>query len=276
MKILVRSFFLMIFVFTSVPTWAADNSFPGRVEKKYKDVPVFEMKQLYEMMDKVVIVDTRSSLEYETLHIKGAYNIPVASNSFEQDLLKFREKTDKPIVFYCNGRTCYKSYIAVTKAMKINVDDTHAYDAGVFEWARAYPKNTILLGKSLVDANELITKDHYESKLLDPETFSIRVSELGRKALVLDVRDKFQRAGIGFFPGNERWVSLDQREKLGRYIKQAVDKQKVLFIYDEVGKQVRWVQYALEQAGLKKYYFMDKGAKGYYAMLASPEWNVKH
>jgi hypothetical protein len=34
-----------------------------------------------------------------------------------------------------------------------------------------------------------------------------------------------------------------------------------------VGKQVRWLQYELEKAGLKKYYFMKKGASGYYDSL---------
>jgi len=40
-----------------------------------------------------------------------------------------------------------------------------------------------------------------------------------------------------------------------------------LFIYDEVGQQVRWFQYALEKEGIKNYYFMEKGAVGYSAML---------
>jgi hypothetical protein len=42
-----------------------------------------------------------------------------------------------------------------------------------------------------------------------------------------------------------------------------------LFIYDEVGKQVRWLQYTIEELGLKNYYFMDKGAKAYYSSIAT-------
>jgi hypothetical protein len=89
---------------------------------------------------------------------------------------------------------------------------------------------------------------------------------------VIDVRDKFQRAGIGFYPGLEKWASLDDRRKLNRYIEKAKYENKTLFIYDEVGSQVRWLQYALEKAGIKNYYFMEKGARAYYDMIAKIEW----
>ena len=90
---------------------------------------------------------------------------------------------------------------------------------------------------------------------------------MGNKGLILDVRDKFQRGAAGLFPGMERWASLDDRQKLNTYIEQAKKENRTLFIYDEVGKQVRWLQYALEQANFSNYYFMDKGAKAYYAEM---------
>ena len=89
--------------------------------------------------------------------------------------------------------------------------------------------------------------------------------------MVLDVRDLYQRAGVGFYPGKERWVSLDDKAKLTKFLEKAKAKKKVLFIYDEVGKQVRWLQYALEEMGIKDYYFMNKGAKAYYASIS--RWN---
>ena len=89
--------------------------------------------------------------------------------------------------------------------------------------------------------------------------------------MTIDVRDKFQRAGVGFYPGIERWASLDEQKKLDRYIKKAIKQNRTLLIYDEVGKQVRWLQYALEKAGAKNYYFMSKGAKGYYKDIMTAE-----
>jgi rhodanese-related sulfurtransferase len=243
----------------------AKEGFPGR--EKYPEVPFYELQDLRKTRQDVVIVDTRSSLEYNTLRIKGALHIPVAGKSFELDIAKLRENTDKPIVFYCNGHKCMKSYIATQKAMKVGIKDVFAYDAGIFDWTEAYPNQAVLLGNSPVNLANLIPKSDFKSRLLDPDTFSDHATHPSRKTLILDVRDKFQRAGIGFYPGKERWASLDQKDKLKRYIKRALDQKRTLLIYDEVGKQVRWLQYELEQAGVKDYYFMAQGARGYYEEL---------
>lgn len=245
---------------------ANNNEFPGRAE--YPDIPVLEIAELKSKLDQVVVVDARSKYEYETLRIKGSIHIPVAAKTFEQQVQKLRERTSKPIVFYCNGRTCFKSYHAVKKARAVGIKDIYAYDAGIFEWVKSQPAHSELLGKSPVKENQLIDKKIYQARLLDPNEFSERILSNGSKSMVLDVRDLYQRAGVGFYPGKERWVSLDDREKLTKYLAKAKEKQKTLFIYDEVGKQVRWLQYALEEMGIKDYYFMNKGAKAYYASIS--------
>jgi rhodanese-related sulfurtransferase len=246
---------------------ASDNDFPGR--KEFPKIPVYEISQLHSAFNDVVIVDTRSYYEFDTLRIQGSINIPVAEDNFEQDVAKLRLRTNKPIVFYCNGRTCHKSYIAVKKAQEAGIKDTYAFDAGIFEWISTYPNRGVLLGKSPVNLKQLIASNKFKARLLDPDAFSEKASDMGSDSLVLDVRDKFQRAGIGFFPGKERWVSLDDKEKLAKYLKKAKESNKTLFIYDEVGKQVQWLQYALEELGIKNYYFMHDGAKAYYAQLAT-------
>ena len=266
MRKMVFALFMMCFGWSGLAT-ASDKEFPGREE--FPKVPVYEMSQLHSAFDDVVIVDTRSHYEFDTLRIKGSLNIPVAEEEFEQDLAKLKLRTTKPIVFYCNGRTCYKSYIAVKKAQEAGIENTFAFDAGVFEWVNKYPSEGVLLGKSPVNLKSLIATNKFKARLLDPDSFSEKASDMGSRSMVLDVRDKFQRAGIGFFPGKERWVSLDDKEKLAKYLQKAKESQKTLFIYDEVGKQVRWLQYALEELGIKDYYFMHDGAKAYYAQLAN-------
>ncbi len=245
--------------------YASDAGFPGRA--KFADVQVIEKADLKSRFNDVVIVDARSSLEFETLRIKGSVNIPVASKTFETQIEKLRASTDKPIVFYCNGRTCMKSYISVRKAKAVGIDNLLAYDAGMFEWAKSYPQEAELLGKSPVKASDIISKNDFQKRLLDPNSFSDQAYTMASKSLILDVRDKYQRGATGFFPGQERWASLDNQEKLTALINEAKQNNKTLFIYDEVGKQVRWLQYALEQAKVKDYYFMAKGAKGYYAEM---------
>lgn len=248
----------------------AEEGFPGRV--KYPDVPYIELQDLYTQRSEIMVVDARSRYEFETLRIKGAVNIPVANKSFESLVIKLRQSTTMTIAFYCNGHRCLKSYQAVEKARAAGVNNVIAYDAGIFEWTKAYPDQAVLLGQTPVDTKKLIAKNKFQSRLLNPDLFSESIVRTRNQSIVLDVRDKFQRAGIGFYPGLEKWASLDDQRKLNRYIQMAKHQNKTLFIYDEVGKQVRWLQYALEKAGVKNYYFMEKGARAYYDMLAKIEW----
>lgn len=250
---------------------AAEDAFPGR--KKFPNVPYMELNELFAQKNDVVIVDVRSHYEFETLRIKGARNIPVANKSFESQLLKLRESTNKVIAFYCNGHRCLKSYQAAKKAQAVGVNNIVAFDAGIFDWTKAFPKHAVLLGQSPVDTSKLIGKKSFQSRLLHPDLFSESIAQSRNSSIVIDVRDKFQRAGIGFYPGLEKWASLDDRRKLNRYIEMAKRENKTLYIYDEVGSQVRWLQYALEKAGVKNYYFMEKGARAYYEdMFAKMEW----
>jgi len=251
----------------STSATAAEADFPAR--KDFPSIPVYELSELHKKFNDVVIVDTRSHYEFNTLRIKDSINIPVADNNFEQAVAKVRAASSRPIVFYCNGRTCHKSYIAVKKSEAAGIKNTYAYDAGIFEWVNAYPSLGVLLGKSPVNLRNLIATSKFKARLLDPDAFSEKASELGANSMVLDVRDKFQRAGIGFFPGKERWASLDDKEKLDAFLKKAKASNKTLFIYDEVGKQVQWLQYALEDMGIKNYFFMNHGAQAYYTALAN-------
>ncbi|MCW8901487.1 MAG: rhodanese-like domain-containing protein [Gammaproteobacteria bacterium] len=245
--------------------FAAADSFPGRA--KYPEVAVVEKNQLINKMNDVVIIDTRSPLEFKTLRIKGARNIPVSSKTFVEAIKELRKITNKPIVFYCNGRTCMKSYIASKQCLQAKIKDVSAYDAGMFEWAQTYPDQAELFGVSPVKASDIIPSAKFKSRLLTPEKFGYNIFNTGSRNVVLDVRDKFQRGAAGFFPGKESWISLDNEERLKNFIYKARNDNKTLYIYDEVGKQVRWLQYALESANMKNYYFMGKGARGYYATM---------
>jgi len=246
---------------------ATQNEFPGRI--KYPNIPVISKEDLMKKYNEVVIVDARSSLEFETLRINKAKNIPIASKDFVEQIRALRASTNQPIVFYCNGRTCMKSYKAVKTCRLNGIQDTYAFDAGMFEWAKTYPTHASLLGKSPIKDSDIISKEKFSSHSLDPNAFAEEIHKLGNKSLVLDIRDKYQRGAAGFFPSQELWASLDNRELLNQYIQQAKKENRPLFIYDEVGKQVRWLQYALEKENIKQYYFMEKGAKGYYEQMMS-------
>ena len=240
----------------------ANNDFPGRGE--FPKIATYEKVDLFKRFHDVIIVDTRSKYEYETLRIKGALNIPVNSKAFIKDVKNLRERSLKAIVFYCNGRSCYKSYKASKAANRAGIKNTYAYDAGMFEWAKAYPEKSALFGNSPLNPDKIIPSKKYKKHTISPATFGQHAFNENNNGLILDIRDSQQRAAsIGLFMGKERWASIENPNKITDFIKQAQAKKQPIYIYDEVGKQVRWLQYALENQNVKNYYFMEKGARGY-------------
>jgi len=241
---------------------SANSDYPGRSE--FPDIQTIEKNELLNKFKDVVIVDTRSKYEFDTLRIKGSINIPVSSKSFYKDIKQLNNQSAKPIVFYCNGRSCYKSYKAAKKAKRAGVKNVLAYDAGMFEWAKAYPQKATLLGKSPISPDSIISSDKYNKHLVTPNDFGKQAFNDKSRALILDIRDSEQRAAsIGLFLGKERWASIENPNRISEYVKKAQANKQPIYIYDEVGKQVRWLQYELENLNVKNYYFMDKGARGY-------------
>ncbi len=233
------------------------DTFPLRAQYR---VPVITTAELSQRYDQVVIVDVRSKYEYETLRVKDALHISVTDRNFVEELRALRDKTNKPIVFYCNGKTCHKSYDAVVMATRMQIADVLCYDAGIADWAKAQPNRTALFGNSPIQLTSLISAERFKEHLLDPKEFE---ASIGAKALVVDVRDRAQRDTL-LFPGRELRSQLDDHRMLGLIIEKAKQENKTLLIYDQVGKQVEWFQYYLESRGVKDYYFMKGGAKAYY------------
>jgi rhodanese-related sulfurtransferase len=234
----------------------ASEGFPGR--DKFPDVPYISIEDFQQgyKENKFMVVDVRSNFEYKVIQINGAYNIPVADDNFEQKIKLLASKTNKPIIFYCNGRRCMKSYQAAVKSKLSNIK---VYDAGVFEWAKAYPLDTLLLGKPLENESQLISTTKLKEHFISLDDFE----QLIPNSILIDVRDLHQRRGNGLFLLADKSVPLDNTKKLERYLNKAINENKTLLAYDEAGKTVRWLQYYLENKGITNYYFMEGGAKYY-------------
>jgi rhodanese-related sulfurtransferase len=243
-----------------VPAAGPDAAaFPLRPQ--YIDVPVLDTAELDKKFADVYIVDVRSPYEYDTLRIKDAVLIPLTDKNFIEQVRKLREKSaNKPIVFYCNGKTCRKSYDAVLKAKAARISGTVCYDAGIAEWAEKQPDKAVLLGRTPIRPGELLSHDKFKAHLLDPKAFEAKV---GPNSIVLDVRDRVQR-DTQLFPFKEQRAQLEEKDKLDAIIEQAKRDKKTLLVYDAVGKQVEWFQYYLENKGLTDYFFMKGGAQGHF------------
>lgn len=251
-----RFILLLVALLYSVTALAED--YPGR--KVYPMVPVYETAKLNQSYQDVVIIDVRSPYEYQTLHINKAINIPLNSKTFAEDVEATRKEM-QPIVFYCNGPDCYQSYKAVIKAQRGGVENIFAYDSGIFDWANAYPAKATLVGKTPIDKNRLISQDKLQQHLLEPEQF---VSKVKQNIAILDIREPAQRGLLELFPYRQDNISLDQKDRLVKYLDRIFKTGQTLMVYDEAGNQVRWLQYYLESKGITKYYFMEGGAKNYF------------
>lgn len=250
---------------------AKDNGFPLRW--RYPDVRTLDTEQAYKLMSQpgTIVVDSRTRFEWQTLRVKGSYNVPVdevdtgLNKEFEHGIAKLHQAHPGPIIFYCNGRTCPKSYEATRRAMRIGIKDVYAYDAGIMDWAKAHPELTSLYDKPSITAADLISNDQFKAHLLTATAFSARAKDK-QHVIVLDIRDPDQR-DFALFPFQEERATLDNTATLDRVINEAKKGHKTLLVYDAVGKQVQWLQYYLVRHHVKDYYFMKDGEIGYVAAL---------
>ena len=258
------TYLISVLMLLTSSVFAKNSEFPGR--QKYPSIPFISLSDLHKIKNKVIVVDVRSKYEHQTLRIKGALNIPLAAKTFTKQMQKLRdENKGKKIIVYCNGKTCMKSYKAALKCKKANIKNVISFDAGIMDWAKSYPKDSVLLGESPIDTNKLISKKDFKTFLISPGKFENKIGS--GKVIVLDVRDPFQRNSTALFHGKEHRVYINDASGLDKYIAKANSEDKTLLIYDEVGKQVRWLQYYLEGKGAKSYSFMNGGVRNYYQYL---------
>jgi rhodanese-related sulfurtransferase len=239
-------------VLSVVLTAAAEEGFPLR--EKFPKVKYISTEALNRDYQNTIIVDVRSKIEYDVIHINKAVHVPITTTLFIKDLAKVRDKDGKaPMAFYCNGHTCAKSYEAAEQAMEAGFRDVYVYDAGIYDWVKAYPDKGTLMGKTPVPVNKLISHEMLAKKKINYDEFKKKTQNPG--AMVIDIREPFQRDTIPQLPMLRNIPS----DRFAELLKKGEFKDKELLILDAVGKQVEWIQYYLDMYGYKNYYFLDKG-----------------
>ncbi|TKA89313.1 rhodanese-like domain-containing protein [Guyparkeria sp. SB14A] len=246
---------------------AGAEDFPLRDKYASVGVPPVETEELAASLDAMTVVDARSPYEYETLHVRDAVSIPLASRDFDESVLALAEESGQPLVFYCNGVTCAVSYKAALKAKEAGVEDARVYDAGVFAWAQAHPEHTVLLGEPLQSVDRLIANEEFKGRVLGEDAFYARI-QASADPIIVDIRSKDQRQGVSLFQMRDRHVPLtnDNRE-LGGLVEVAMSENRPMFFVDATGKQVRWLQYYLEGQGVPEYWFLEGGASKIYESM---------
>lgn len=231
---------------------SASDEYPLRA--KYPDVKVISTEDLAKNFYDYIIVDVRSTMEYDVAHVNNAKHVSLSKESFGSDLEKVRAKDGAtPICFYCNGHTCAKSYKAVNKAAESGFTNICAYDSGIFDWIMANPDKATLMGQTPAPADKIIPKSELKKRMISFSDFKARAS--GGNTMAIDIRDPFQREVI---PDVANLQSIPLDALLG-HLKNKDYQDKDLLILDAVGKQVRWLQYYLEDYGYTNYSFLEKG-----------------
>lgn len=232
--------------------------FPAR--GKYPSVTPISSEELKTKYDagKAVIVDVRSKIEYNVIHPAGSVHISLSHKSFLKKVGELiNQNPGKAIVFYCNGVTCLKSYEAAKRSVEAGHKNCFVYDSGIPVWAKTYPDKTLLLGQTIVDPKrQIIPKTEFKKKCLDFDNFKSKYSS--SKAMLIDVRDYIQKSGKIFGLDDALPIPLDKF--IPNFVEKKFNQDMTLFIFDQVGKQVRWLQYYLEENGYTKYYFLKGGA----------------
>ena len=161
-----RQCLILLSIFTLLSSVFLAKDFPYR--KDYQDVPIIELVDLKAGYDdgSIVIIDVRSTIEYETIHPKGAFHVSLANAAFLEDLQTLISRfPNKKFAVYCNGITCLKSYKAAQEAKDAGITNVYAFDAGIPAWTKAYPAGALLLGKEVVDpAKQIIPKSEFKER----------------------------------------------------------------------------------------------------------------
>ena len=83
-----------------------------------------------------VFIDVRNPRLYAKGHIPGASPFDL-KNNFDESKLGSVAKKDQPIIIYCSGVKCSRSYRASEKAVAWGFTRVHYFRGGIVDWKKA-------------------------------------------------------------------------------------------------------------------------------------------
>jgi|GEM_PF-366407 len=89
--------------------------------------------------DRVVLINSLTQIEYSIQHIPDSINIPLSEMKNAKELLinkKYSIDKNRPLVFYCMGKSCLYSRIASQAAIAMGYKKVYWFEGGIPEWYR--------------------------------------------------------------------------------------------------------------------------------------------
>lgn len=251
----------------------AAHSLARASEPDYPDGHIGTL-ELVQIFDLAHLVDCRSRLEYDVLHLKNAVHVPVVT-MVREDLDRLRRKDPaKAIVFYCNGDECSQSQVAFVHATEWGYENIFVYRPGVFAWAQEWPEKVLFFGEipGPDDQGRLFATDHYLASCLPVSKFIVASRQTG--TMVVDIRDLAERQNFTITLPHLKQYPLDRLVKLVNSGSRKVKGKKML-ILDSYGMQTRWLQYVLDDHGID-YAFLKGGVAAWIQAGFDRVGNLEH
>jgi rhodanese-related sulfurtransferase len=131
----------IVFAITTQPAisakedWRSPESVEGAITTSLSDA-----KKLYD--EGAMFIDVRNPRLFAKNHIPGAHHLDL-KNAFEETAVSALAGKDDPIVIYCSGVKCSRSYRASAKAVSWGFMRVHYFREGMVEWRKAgYPMDS--------------------------------------------------------------------------------------------------------------------------------------
>ena len=137
------------------------------------------------------------------------------------------------------------------------------YDSGIFEWANAQPERSEFWG-------ERLSAKTIDKKLISPEELSAAFMEAPDYVAlaqsgdwkIFDVRDRKEREDT---PVKIKGVVKCTVDQFAAFLgKPGIIPASNILVMDNVGKQVKWIQYYLKKHGRTDYHFLKGGVAEWY------------
>lgn len=134
----ITSILLLTLLCLQAPAWSADREW--RSPESVDGAITTSLDQAKVLFDEgAVFIDVRNPRYYSRGHIVGAYHLDL-KNGFEQDAVAKLARKDEPIVIYCSGVVCSRSYRASEQAVSWGYSRVHYFREGIAAWRKAgYP-----------------------------------------------------------------------------------------------------------------------------------------
>jgi rhodanese-related sulfurtransferase len=245
----------LVIVFTvlslSIPASGTESS-PYRAF--YPHIKTLSTVELYQDFFTKTLIDVRSRVEFNVVHIAASVNLPLAEDDFADRLFKLKALQEEiELVLVGNDPDCSRAFDAARVARLQGMSNVSVYDAGVFAWLHAYPEKTRLMGETPAQLERVLPLVQHQIHLASHDRFKRLAREPG--ALVVDIRDIYRRRDVikGLPVKNIVLGALLQA------VGNRVWSERPLLIFDSDGSKTRWLQIFLQAGGYHNYHFLEGG-----------------